>query len=551
MGRVTVSGSSSGAHPGRLARYSGGRGVSFLPAKPFVAGESVRVRVAAAHGIGARSFSFRIARPAPIQLPTTFEKQPPPAPPAYQGPVVQSFRSQPALHPPTVNILKRGGGVAAGDIFAGVFAIPAPGGPPPASQKGPMVFDSSGQLVWFSPVPGREAALNVGVQRYNGAPVITYWQGGVLPLGLGFGRDIVLDSSYRQIATVGGANGYAADLHDFQLTPQGTAWIVAYSPILADLRSVGGASSASMVDSIVQEIDLRTGLVMFEWHALGHVPMRSTYTAPVRNVTYDPVHVNSIDVHGSTVLISARNTWAAYMVDTRTGRTLWTLGGQRSTFRPAAGARFAYQHDARLLAPNLVSVFDDQASPAVRPPSRGLVLRINPRRRTATVVQQYRRGYPTLSGSQGNMQTLTGGNRLVGWGSQSFVTEFNRGGKVVFEAQFPAPVESYRAFRFRWTGRPGGSPSLAITGAPGSPTAYASWNGATLVASWQLLAGPDAGHLTPLGAAAVRRGFETAIPLPFSPEAAGPFYAIQARDAAGRVLGTSAPVTAVGAPAGR
>jgi hypothetical protein len=28
-----------------------------------------------------------------------------------------------------------------------------------------------------------------------------------------------------------------------------------------------------LTDSVVQQIDIKTGLVMWEWHALGHIPL--------------------------------------------------------------------------------------------------------------------------------------------------------------------------------------------------------------------------------------------------------------------------------------
>jgi hypothetical protein len=43
-------------------------------------------------------------------------------------------------------------------------------------------------------------------------------------------------------------------------------------------------------------------------------------------------------------------------------------------------------------------------------------------------------------------------------------------------------------------------------------TVYASWNGATGVSRWQVLAGPNAGKLKPVRTVS-RTGFETAIEL--------------------------------------
>jgi hypothetical protein len=72
---------------------------------------------------------------------------------------------------------------------------------------------------------------------------------------------------------------------------------------------------------------------------------------------------------------------------------------------------------------------------------------------------------------------------------------------------------------------------------------YASWNGATRVAAWSVLAGPTATTLHP-AAQAPRSGFETAIALPAG--MAGPYVTVQALDATGAVLGTAAIKTLTG-----
>ncbi len=66
---------------------------------------------------------------------------------------------------------------------------------------------------------------------------------------------------------------------------------------------------------------------------------------------------------------------------------------------------------------------------------------------------------------------------------------------------------------------------------------YASWNGATEVASWRVLAGPSPSQLAPVASAA-KSGFETTIATP-GPE---PYVAVQALNSAGAVLGTSSTI---------
>jgi hypothetical protein len=556
FGRITLSGSVSGRHPGKLYPYAASPGGSFVPDKPFTPGERVRVRIQARGKLPALNYSFTVGRPGPLNatLPPCPSSQPqrvdctsplPPAPP--QAP--QSFRSRPDLQPPQLTVTTNLPGSAPGDLFVAPFAAAAL-----PLQHGPAIFDGQGRLVWFDPIPGRAGVLNFRAQTVFGKPVLTWWQGQlIVPYpGMGLGQGVILDSSYHQIGVVIAGNGYQADLHDLVITPRGTAWVTVYPPVIWNLQGLGGAPDASTLDGVVQEIDIRTGLVMFEWHTLGHVPLLDTNVAPLANVVYDPFHINSVQVSGAhSFLLSLRNTWAVYNVSTQTGKILWTLGGDHSSYRLARDAVFSWQHDAQLHPGGLVSLFDDEAyGQTASVPSRGLVLRLDNRARTATIVHQYLHSPPTFARQgQGNIQMLGTGDAFIGWGADAgsatepyiAMSEFDPQGRLLFDAQFKRPVESYRAFRQAWTGTPSAPPDVvAQANGAGHATVYASWNGATQVASWQVHAGADPAHLFSAGAAAPRSGFETAI----SVASAGPFFEVQALDANGRVLGTSRAVKA-------
>jgi hypothetical protein len=255
---------------------------------------------------------------------------------------------------------------------------------------------------------------------------------------------------------------------------------------------------------------------------------------------WDPYHVNSIELgsHGD-ILISARNTWTIYDVNLRSGAIVWQLGGKQTSFRLSAGVRFAFQHDAQFEGPNLISVFDNEAGPNVGPQSRALLLRLSMTTMTATVVDQYTH-VGVLANSQGSVQLLANGDVFVGWGAQPVYSEFTRNGRLLYDARFPGVDQSYRAFRSRWVGHPAGRPAVALrasAGAAGHMTVYASWNGATQIARWQVLAGASANQLSPVTSQA-RTGFETAL----MTTASGPFFAVRALNAAGQVLGTSRTV---------
>ena len=164
---------------------------------------------------------------------------------------------------------------------------------------------------------------------------------------------MIVDSSYRRLAVVRAGNGYQPDLHEFQITPQGTALITVYDGIDCDLSAVGGPRDAAVADTLMQEIDLETGLVRYEWHSLDHVPLSDSYVSArhaSRTKPFDYFHINSIDVQpDGDLLIDARNTWAAYDVDrAHRHRCAGGWAGKRCELRDGRRARAtAYQHDAR------------------------------------------------------------------------------------------------------------------------------------------------------------------------------------------------------------
>jgi hypothetical protein len=424
--------------------------------------------------------------------------------------------------------------VAPGDEFVAPYDGPG--------QSGPMILESDGALVWFKPLPRYTSATNLQVQEYEGKPVLTWWQGDISVHGFGLGEDVIADDTYTDIAHVRAGNGDEADLHEFQLTPQGTALISAYDPILCDLSSVGGSAYDGVTDAVFQEIDVKTGLVMYEWTSIDHVALSESYAPANTSATawpFDFFHLNSIGLdRDGSLLISARNTWTIYKIEPRTGQIEWRLGGKHSSFSESAEARTAWQHDPRELPDGAISVFDNGSSPTVHTQSRVLVIGLDPQTAAATLLGQLTHEPPLIAESQGSVQALANGDWFVGWGQLPDFSEFNAEGKLLFDAHFPATDQSYRDFRFVWAGTPAHVPAFAFQpGSPGVGTVYASWNGATEVASWRVLAGPSPSGLKAV-AQNTRSGFETAVVLPDG--TSGPYLQVQALGASGQVLGTSA-----------
>jgi Arylsulfotransferase (ASST) len=528
ISHVSVVGSQSGAHAGRLLAYSQGDGASFVPSRPFVEGERVEVRAEVRVGGSTDVVRDEFAIAEQDILTTTPETIHP-----GSAAEVQSFHSRPELRPPIVSVTTSSPSLAPGYEFAAPYTGPG--------QAGPMILDQSGGLVWFRPLPPDEFATNFRVQEYLGRPVLTWWQGDISVHGFGLGEGVIANESYQDIAHVHAGNGVQEDLHDLQLTPQGTALITAYEPILCDLSSVGGSPDAGVTDGVLQEIDVKTGLVMYQWSSLDHVALDESY-ASARNSTaatpFDYFHINSIDVdQNGTLLISARNTWTVYELDARSGEIVWRLGGKRSSFAMGAGTSTAWQHDPRSLPNGSISIFDNGASPAVHSQSRAIVVSLDEQSRSATLDEQIVHAPPLLADSQGNVQALANGDWFVGWGQDPDLSEFSPTGALLFDAHFPAHTQSYRDFRFQWSGTPADSPAFSfLPSNGGAGTIYASWNGATALSGWRVLAGASATDLAPVAQVA-RTGFETAIALPSgTPDA---FVTVQALGAEGQVLATA------------
>jgi Arylsulfotransferase (ASST) len=524
---ITVVGSRSGAHSGRLVSYETAAGASLLPSRGFDEGERVTVTAVLGSGASRRRIgtSFTIAHL--YALPSEPSSKRP-----VDAAVKQNLHSRHDLSPPDVDVTVPARNPSLGDIFV----TPAGRG-----QDGPMILEPNGALVWFKPVPAGEETTDLRVQQYEGKPVLTWWEGQVID-GHGRGDDYIYNGAYEPVATVHAGNGLQADLHEFNLTPQGTALISAYEPIHANLSSIGGPSDGLLNDCVVQEIDVRTGLVMFEWHALGHVPLSYSY-APVPHLSatvYDYFHLNSIQPQADgDLLIGARNTWAVYMISTAGGGTVWTLGGKHSSFTSGPGVRFAWEHDAEVLPEGNVSIFDDEASPPESNQSRAIVIALDQTTHTATLARQFvHPGTRILTQSQGNAQALPEEEEFVGWGEVGYASEFSAAGALSFDMHLPPGESSYRAYRMPWSATPAHAPTLAASAGAGASTVlYASWNGATAIAGWRVFAGRSPKALNPVGQFP-RAGFETEMTVPGTLH----YLAVQALGSAGQVLGSSGAV---------
>jgi hypothetical protein len=410
------------------------------------------------------------------------------------------------------------------------------------SQRGALTVDRGGEPIWFRPSSG--LTTNLQVQQYRGKPVLTYWEGELVPPGYGRGEYTLFDSTYAEVARVRAGPGFQGDLHEFTLTPQGTALLTAYRTQPFDLSSFGGPADGILLNSYFQEVDVATGYVLFTWDAYQHVGFAESY-APVPKAAsqvYDFFHINSIDVDtDGNYIVSSRHTWTIYKIDRSSGAIIWRLGGKRSDFAMGAGTHFSWQHHVRHHGSGVLTVFDDGAGDyKVERCSRGLKLAVDTATMEATLLEQYLPHPSVLATSQGSVQLLADGEVFVGWGSEPYCSQYTSDAQLLYVGELPPPGESYRAFRFAWSATPSRPPDVAASRSDHDVvTVYASWNGATEVASWDVLGGHSPGSLERI-VNFPRKGFETAMLL----RSRHRHFAVRARDRAGRELATSGIVEA-------
>lgn len=450
---------------------------------------------------------------------------------------VQRFKTHPQMLAPQVTIDK-----PVRSRLSGLVITECHAGPP---QQGPLIIDQSGQIVWFQPLSPHPVigarAFNVRMQHYQGKPVLAWFEGSVVD-GHGRGHYVICDTSYRVVARVHARRGLQGDLHEFVLTPEGTALFTCYGRAQGRVRVGRTLVSVPYWYGVVQEVDLATGKLLLHWRSDRHVALSESYVPPSvrQGPAWDYFHINSITIDPSdrNLVVSGRNTWAAYKLDRKTGKVIWRLGGKHSDFELGAGVHFAFQHDVNMHRREVMTVFDNEGGPPQEASqSRALVLVVDQAHRRVRLRRAYEHLPPVYSDALGSVQPLGGGRMFVGWGRATYFTQYGPHGGVEFDGHLTPGVSSYRAFLQRWSATPARPPDVALTRSGSTATLYVSWNGATDLGSWSVLGGPSADALSPIGSAPVA-GFETGITVPSAPA----WLAVRAYSRTGQALAQSKPL---------
>lgn len=478
--------------------------------------------------------------------------------PIIESSQVWSFVSEPDLHPMKITVNTYVPGTSSGFVFLAPYGFSSDA---TYGQSGSLIVDNAGTPIWFRPLSSPNLMnTDFRVQTFHGKPVLTFWQGTLAtppaytnaPGGSSEPGSCyyILDNTYAVIKTVSAQKGFTSDIHEFLLTPNNTALFLSTKKVPMDLTPYGGPKEGFIQDFAIQEVDLDTNQLLFFWNALEHIPLTDSYqpasSAASSDSIWDVYHLNSIGLTDTIddIIVSSRSTWTIYRINKPTGNIVWRLGGKQSSFAIASGGEFSWQHDARFLPNNLVSLFDDNSngSSDPEPPSHGLILQLDLNNSIASVYRTYYHDPNISVASQGNLQSLPNGNKFIGWGQSAYYSEFNEAGNtegnptlnLLYAAQIPSTNYTYRAYRHDWIGKPFYPPSIGIISSSGLVTVYASWNGSTKTTQWQVFAGSKPKKLSLAGSAG-KSGFETAIPVTKK----GPYFQVRALNSSGEVIGES------------
>ncbi|KAH9878680.1 hypothetical protein IAQ61_001953 [Plenodomus lingam] len=457
----------------------------------------------------------------------------------------QSFYTEPDFLPPILEITRHGPS-SPNPLFFAVNCAACP-------QEAATIFSPDGELIWQSDPYTQYPATNFGPQRLNGKPVLVYNMAVDAPIvasgALTYSVVLILDDSYNLLHNIsvsdptfvfseGSKTTSLIDAHEAYITPSNTLLVPGYNITPWDLSPVGGPKDGWLLDSVVYEVTIPDGEILWSWKSTDHigikdaeVPLDALYGWGNTSLNaWDYFHVNSIQVWGEGdeegILISARNTYDVLFINKKTGNIEWRLRGkgEGGDIPLTPEGHFSYQHDARLWNHNgdlLLSIFDNSNTlPPPWRPSEGHLYTLNPANKSATLKTTYMDHNTTIAAQFGGAMHINfeDGYVILGYGSQPITEEYNLNGTMLASWRFGAPapdfgipgIANYRTYKSEWKGYPTSLPAVKACKSATGTDVYVSWNGATEVQAWTVFAGHDEAGLLE-SVSAPKTGFETKI----------------------------------------
>ncbi len=443
----TITGSSSGAHPGRGVLSDDRRTLLIYPSAPFVSGETVTVelkdglRTAGGTPVGALRFSFttrpgedavtgKIPGPETLPYPEGIAAQEAPgAPPARAA-----LDSIPASFP-KIRVLTPS---LAGDmqIFLSNFTFDTS----IVSSPYLMILSTSGKPLFY-----RGMRANCFDFKWQPNGQMTYYDASLHEF-------LVMDSSFTVVDTVQCGNGYTADLHELHLLPDGHAILMAYDPEPVDMSAIvpNGKPNAIVTGLILQELD-RDRNVIFQWRSWDHFAITDAQGIDLTAPAIDYVHGNAVDFDAdSNFILSSRHMCEITKIDRKTGQVIWRWGGKNNQFTNSNDpVGFSYQHAIRKLANGHFIMFDN-GNLRTPPYSRVVEYQLDEVKKSAALVWEYRHTPDIYGFAMGYAERMDDGTTLIGWGAATpSVTLVGQDKSTLFELTMPTGMYSYRAVAYR------------------------------------------------------------------------------------------------------
>ncbi|KAI5923511.1 Arylsulfotransferase-domain-containing protein [Camillea tinctor] len=480
------------------------------------------------------------------------------------------YKSRSDLAPPKLNITIP----AAKDVEKGyLFIAPFAGYPDTPTeqhgprQAGPYIFRDDGDLVWDGYGIYSIWSTNFQAGRWKGQDILFSFEGDHnAGYGHGHGHITFLDQHYETIRELRAGNHKLVDKHEFHIVNEETGLIQIYQPVARDLTAWGASPEQQwIVNAIIQELDIATGELLFEWASLDWItpdeailPINPGQAGSGYNSSdaWDYFHINSVDKDtAGNYLISARDACSVHKINGTDGSIIWKLNGKASSFKIPKDTEFCFQHHARFVSQyddvEIISLYDNSAHGTehsggsevhTAPTSSGKIIKLNTTSWEAELIQGFFPPDDLLSKSQGSTQLLPNGNVLVNWGSEGALTEYLPDGTPIFHAYVESDdlalgVENYRAFRYNWTGLPNEEPAIVALESEDRTAIYVSWNGDTETISWRFYAATEKYVSREFLGEAKRTSFETSLVIPNGDVSTVSAEAIGARGQVLRVTG--------------
>ncbi len=310
---------------------------------------------------------------------------------------------------------------------------------------------------------------------------------------------VMLDSNYYQIDSFQMGNGYIADVHEFQILPDGSHWMICYDPQIVDMTVYDPSykKNTTVIGCVVQKLDMNKNVV-FQWRSWDHFSILDGEHIPFNINFIDAVHANAIELEADgNILLSSRHMCEVTKINTTTGDIIWRMGGKNNQFtfiNDTEANMFHYQHDVHRIANGNLTIFDNgnYHSPPVSYAKEYSIDEIN---KTATLVWSYKRTVASgdvFSIAMGSMQRLSNGNTFIDWGlnllndDNPSLTEVDVNKNIVWELTLGSEDAIYRAHRREWD--PCSRPTLTLITVKNitSTEAKVDWESATGAISYEV-----------------------------------------------------------------